>query len=104
VRNLNPVDLMNKKYLVIEKPKESLAVLANRAWQGRRIISRIWHSFQPTQKKTSPAKAGKSARVSKTPKDKASQLMMGRLSTVLKAPHFSEKALISPAAAYTSSR
>jgi large subunit ribosomal protein L4 len=30
VRNLNPVDLMNKKYLVIASPKESLEVLANR--------------------------------------------------------------------------
>jgi large subunit ribosomal protein L4 len=30
VRNLNPVDLMNKKYLVISSPKESLEVLANR--------------------------------------------------------------------------
>ncbi len=30
VRNLNPVDLMNKKYLVIASPKESLQVLANR--------------------------------------------------------------------------
>jgi large subunit ribosomal protein L4 len=29
-RNLNPVDLMNKKYLVIEKPNESLAVLSAR--------------------------------------------------------------------------
>jgi large subunit ribosomal protein L4 len=30
VRNLNPVDLMSKKYLVIEKPNESLAVLSAR--------------------------------------------------------------------------
>lgn len=30
VRNLNPVDLMTKKYLVIERPTESLAVLATR--------------------------------------------------------------------------
>jgi large subunit ribosomal protein L4 len=30
VRNLNAVDLMNKKYLVIEKPNESLAVLSAR--------------------------------------------------------------------------
>lgn len=30
VRNLNPVDLMNKKYLVIADPKASLAVLASR--------------------------------------------------------------------------
>jgi len=30
VRNLNPVDLMNKKYLVIASPKESLEVLASR--------------------------------------------------------------------------
>lgn len=30
VRNLNPVDLMNKKFLVIERPTESLAVLASR--------------------------------------------------------------------------
>lgn len=30
VRNLNAVDLMTKKYLVIEKPNESLAVLAAR--------------------------------------------------------------------------
>jgi hypothetical protein len=30
VRNLNPVDLMNKKFLVIERPAESLAVLASR--------------------------------------------------------------------------
>jgi large subunit ribosomal protein L4 len=30
VRNLNPVDLMNKKFLVISSPKESLEVLANR--------------------------------------------------------------------------
>lgn len=30
VRNLNPVDLMNKKFLVIERPSESLAVLASR--------------------------------------------------------------------------
>lgn len=30
VRNLNPVDLMNKKYLVISGPAESLQVLANR--------------------------------------------------------------------------
>ena len=30
VRNLNPVDLMNKKYLVISSPKESLEVLATR--------------------------------------------------------------------------
>lgn len=30
VRNLNPVDLMNKKYLVISGPTESLQVLANR--------------------------------------------------------------------------
>ncbi len=30
VRNLNPVDLMTKKYLVIEKPTESLAILASR--------------------------------------------------------------------------
>lgn len=30
VRNLNPVDLMNKKFLVIERPNESLAVLASR--------------------------------------------------------------------------
>jgi len=30
VRNLNPVDLMNKKYLVIASPKESLQVLASR--------------------------------------------------------------------------
>lgn len=30
VRNLNPVDLMNKKYLVIESPTESLEVLAKR--------------------------------------------------------------------------
>jgi large subunit ribosomal protein L4 len=30
VRNLNPVDLMSKKYLVIEKPTESLAVLSAR--------------------------------------------------------------------------
>ena len=30
IRNLNPVDLMNKKYLVISSPKESLQVLASR--------------------------------------------------------------------------
>lgn len=30
IRNLNPVDLMTKKYLVIEKPTESLAVLSAR--------------------------------------------------------------------------
>ena len=30
IRNLNPVDLMAKKYLVIEKPTESLAVLSAR--------------------------------------------------------------------------
>lgn len=30
IRNLNPVDLMTKKYLVIERPNESLAVLATR--------------------------------------------------------------------------
>ncbi|HWU24161.1 MAG TPA: 50S ribosomal protein L4 [Candidatus Paceibacterota bacterium] len=30
VRNLNPVDLMNKKYLVISGPQESLQVLATR--------------------------------------------------------------------------
>lgn len=30
VRNLNPVDLMNKKYLVISSPAESLKVLTNR--------------------------------------------------------------------------
>ncbi len=30
VRNLNPVDLMNKKYLVISSPAESLQVLAHR--------------------------------------------------------------------------
>ncbi|MDB5189166.1 MAG: ribosomal protein large subunit ribosomal protein [Parcubacteria group bacterium] len=30
VRNLNPVDLMTKKYLVIEKPTESLAMLSAR--------------------------------------------------------------------------
>lgn len=30
VRNLNPMDLLNKKYLVISSPKESLEVLANR--------------------------------------------------------------------------
>ncbi|MDB5194836.1 MAG: ribosomal protein large subunit ribosomal protein [Parcubacteria group bacterium] len=30
IRNLNPVDLMTKKYLVIEKPNESLAVLSAR--------------------------------------------------------------------------
>lgn len=30
IRNLNPVDLMTKKYLVIERPTESLAVLATR--------------------------------------------------------------------------
>lgn len=30
VRNLNPVDLMTKKYLVIENPAESIAVLAAR--------------------------------------------------------------------------
>ncbi len=30
MRNLNPVDLMTKKYLVIEKPNESLAVLSAR--------------------------------------------------------------------------
>ncbi|HEV7121288.1 MAG TPA: 50S ribosomal protein L4 [Candidatus Paceibacterota bacterium] len=30
VRNLNPVDLMNKKFLVIERPNESLEVLASR--------------------------------------------------------------------------
>ena len=30
VRNLNPVDLMNKRYLVIENPKEALPVLAGR--------------------------------------------------------------------------
>ncbi len=30
MRNLNPVDLMTKKYLVIEKPTESLAVLSAR--------------------------------------------------------------------------
>ncbi len=30
VRNLNPVDLMNKKFLIIERPNESLAVLASR--------------------------------------------------------------------------
>ncbi len=30
VRNLNPVDLMSKKYLVIEKPTESLAILSAR--------------------------------------------------------------------------
>ncbi len=30
VRNLNPVDLVNKKFLVIENPAESLAVLSSR--------------------------------------------------------------------------
>ncbi len=30
IRNLNPVDLMNKKYLVIANPADSLKVLANR--------------------------------------------------------------------------
>lgn len=30
VRNLNPVDLMNKKYLVIEKPTEAIAILSAR--------------------------------------------------------------------------
>ena len=30
VRNLNPVDLMNKKYLVIADPKEAIAVLGSR--------------------------------------------------------------------------
>lgn len=30
VRNLNPMDLMNKRYLVIENPKEALPVLASR--------------------------------------------------------------------------
>ncbi len=30
MRNLNPVDLMNKKFLVIERPNEALAVLASR--------------------------------------------------------------------------
>jgi large subunit ribosomal protein L4 len=30
MRNLNPVDLMNKKFLVIESPVESIAVLASR--------------------------------------------------------------------------
>lgn len=30
VRNLNPLDLMNKKYLVIEKPNESIALLTAR--------------------------------------------------------------------------
>ncbi len=30
VRNLNPVDLMTKKYLVIEKPNEAIAVLSAR--------------------------------------------------------------------------
>ncbi len=30
LRNLNPVDLMNKKYLVIASPKEALQVLASR--------------------------------------------------------------------------
>lgn len=39
-------------------------------------------------------KAAKTAGVSVTPKDKALAQDNGRLSTVLKAPHFSEKALI----------
>ena len=30
LRNLNPVDLMNKKYLVITEPKEALAILSGR--------------------------------------------------------------------------
>ena len=30
VRNLNPVDLMNKKYLVIEKPAQAIAILSAR--------------------------------------------------------------------------
>lgn len=30
VRNLNPVDLVTKKYIVIENPKESFAILASR--------------------------------------------------------------------------
>jgi large subunit ribosomal protein L4 len=30
VRNINPVDLVTKKYLVIENPKESFAILASR--------------------------------------------------------------------------
>ena len=30
VRNLNPLDLLNKKFVVIERPTESLAVLASR--------------------------------------------------------------------------
>jgi len=31
VRNLNPVDVMTHKYLVIEKPKEAFAALIARA-------------------------------------------------------------------------
>jgi large subunit ribosomal protein L4 len=34
VRNLNPLDLMTKKYLIIEKPTESLAVLSARFSKG----------------------------------------------------------------------
>ncbi|HWU24162.1 MAG TPA: 50S ribosomal protein L23 [Candidatus Paceibacterota bacterium] len=51
--------------------------------------------FSTTPKKTTKAKTAKSA-VS-TPKAKALAKADGRLSTVLKAPHFSEKALISSA-------
>jgi hypothetical protein len=31
VRNLNPVDIMNKKFLVLVDPKESLDILSKRA-------------------------------------------------------------------------
>ena len=34
IRNLNAVDLMTKKYLVIEKPTESLAILSARLTKG----------------------------------------------------------------------
>lgn len=34
VRNLNPLDLMTKKYLIIEKPSESFAVLSARLGKG----------------------------------------------------------------------
>lgn len=52
-------------------------------------------STNTPQKKTSATKSAKKAGVSVTPKDKALANDTGRLSTILKAPHFSEKALIS---------
>lgn len=51
--------------------------------------------FSTDSKKTgAKAKSPKAARPNLTPKDKALAQDNGRLSTVLKAPHFSEKALI----------